>query len=78
VVDSELKYNGILEIKNKSSDSSNKYLYPQPDGQYPNYNSAFPKEALNKDKKFLKLLKVIKDEFDHGCKDYLPSLQAIN
>lgn len=43
----------------------------------PNYKDLFPKPALMKDKKFLKIVKEIKESFDKGSKDYLSSLGSI-
>lgn len=39
----------------------------------PDYSEQFPKATLMKDKKFMKLLREIKEDFDKGCKDYLIS-----
>jgi hypothetical protein len=44
----------------------------------PNYSELFPKPALMKDKKFMKVLKEIKDNFEEGCKDYLFSLRILD
>jgi hypothetical protein len=43
-------------------------------GNGPNYVDLFPKPALMRDMKFLKILTEIVTEFDNGCKDYRSSL----
>lgn len=37
----------------------------------PNYTDLFPKPALKNDRKFMKLLREMKIDFDRGCKYYL-------
>jgi hypothetical protein len=78
VVDREKNYERLSKIKQESSDPSIRYLYPEIDGQDPNYNSLLPKAALNNDKKFLRILKEMKDELDKGCEDYLVSLEMMD
>jgi hypothetical protein len=42
-----------------------------------NYKDFFPKPALMKDKKFLNIVKDIKNNFDKGCRDYEVSLKYL-
>jgi hypothetical protein len=43
-----------------------------------NYKDLFPKPALMSDKKFLTILKNLKDDFDKGCDEYSISLRMLN
>ena len=41
------------------------------DDDGPNYRTVFPKPALIIDRKFMRILRKMKNEFDDGCKEYL-------
>ena len=78
IMNSEADYVKIIGTKKKSDPLHIMNLFPEKDNQDPNYNTLLPKAALANDKKFLKLLKKIKENFDKGCRDYSSSFQSLD
>jgi hypothetical protein len=62
-IKSEVK-NFVFKIVNRSKDED-------PYRNNPDDSKFFPRQALLKDKKFMRLLQEIKKDFDNGCKNFL-------